>query len=64
MDDKRSDMITFRVSPASKAKLQALAKSERRPLSNLVALIVDKYLEEALRSDTKVERKSSASEGR
>jgi predicted DNA-binding protein len=44
--DKRPDHITFRVSPASKAKLQALAKAERRPLSNLVALIVDKYLEE------------------
>jgi len=44
--EKRPDHITFRISPASKAKLQALAKAERRPLSNLVALIVDKYLED------------------
>lgn len=44
--DKRPDHITFRISPTSKAKLQALAKAERRPLSNLVALIIDKYLDE------------------
>lgn len=51
--DKRPDHITFRISPASKAKLQAIAKAERRPLSNLVALIVDKYLEEIDKSKNK-----------
>jgi hypothetical protein len=44
--DKRPNYLTFRISSASRAKLEALAKAERRPLSNLVALIVDKYLDE------------------
>jgi predicted transcriptional regulator len=43
--DKRPDHVTFRISPTSKARLQALATAERRPLSNLVALIVDEYLD-------------------
>ena len=40
----RSDAISVRVSREAKAKLQRIADSERRTLSQLVAIIIDDYL--------------------
>jgi predicted transcriptional regulator len=41
----RPDNITFRISPEDKAKLMAIAEAEHRPLSNLMARIVQEFLE-------------------
>ena len=42
----RPDNLTFRINPEAKAKLKKLADAEHRSLSQMVALIVDRYIEE------------------
>jgi len=42
----RSDAISVRVSREAKAELQRIADSERRTLSQLVAIIIDDFLKE------------------
>ena len=42
----RSDAISVRISRDAKAELQRIADSERRTLSQLVAIIIDDYLKE------------------
>jgi predicted DNA-binding protein len=46
MANKRDEHVAFRISAEDKAKLLAIAQDEGRPLSNLIARIVRKYLEE------------------
>jgi predicted transcriptional regulator len=43
--DKRPDHVTFRINPDRKVKLKKLADKQKRTLSNMVALIVDEYLD-------------------
>lgn len=43
---KKDDMIFTRVPKKDKEKLQQIAKEEMRSLSNLVRLIVQKYIQE------------------
>jgi hypothetical protein len=43
---KRDEHVAFRISGEDKAKLMAIALEEERPLSNLIALIVRRYLAE------------------
>lgn len=43
--NKKDDTIAIRVKPEMKAKLQAVADSEMRSLSNLVVKILDEYLD-------------------
>jgi predicted DNA-binding protein len=43
---KRDEHVAFRISGEDKAKLMAIAQEEGRPLSNLIARIVTKYLKE------------------
>ena len=42
----RSDAISIRISREAKAELQRIADTERRTLSQLVAIIIDDYLKE------------------
>jgi predicted transcriptional regulator len=42
---KRSDAISVRVSKEAKAELQTIADAERRTLSQLVAIIIEDYLD-------------------
>ena len=41
-----SDVISVRVSREAKAELQRIADTERRTLSQLVAIIIDDFLKE------------------
>ena len=43
---KRDEHVAFRISAEDKAKLMAIAQKEERPLSNLIALMVRRYLPE------------------
>ena len=44
-EEKNTAIIAFRVRPSVKAELERLAKAERRPLSNYLAVVIEDYLE-------------------
>jgi hypothetical protein len=41
--EKRTELVTLRLKPSTKAGLQAIAEQERRPLASLLALIVEDW---------------------
>jgi predicted DNA-binding protein len=43
----RPDNLTFRINPDTKAKLKQLAAADERTLSQLVSIIVERYVNEA-----------------
>jgi hypothetical protein len=42
----RQDNLTFRINSDSKAKLKKLATAKQRTVSQVVSLIIDRYLED------------------
>lgn len=44
---KTDTQISFRVTSEFKARLEAQAKRERRPVSNLIMKVLEEYLDEA-----------------
>lgn len=45
--DKTDTQIGFRTTSEFKARLEAQAQRERRPLSNLITKVLEEYLEQA-----------------
>lgn len=43
--EKRTELVTVRLKPSTKAGLEALAEQDRRPLASLLALILEDYWE-------------------
>jgi len=43
----RPDHVTFRINPDTKAKLKKLADADNRTLSQLIAIIVERFVAEA-----------------
>jgi uncharacterized protein (DUF1778 family) len=44
---EKKEPVTIRIEPSLRAKLQSRADSERRTLSQFIALILERYLEES-----------------
>jgi predicted DNA-binding protein len=44
--EPRHDNLTFRINSTSKAKLKKLAAAHKRTVSQVVALIIDRYLDD------------------
>jgi hypothetical protein len=43
--EKRTELVTLRLRPSTKAGLQAVAEQERRPLASLLAIILEDWYE-------------------
>lgn len=41
--EKRTELVTLRLKPSTKAGVQALAEQDRRPLASLLALIIEDW---------------------
>ena len=46
---RRIGIISVRINPETKEGLQKIADAERRPLSQLIAIILDDYLKATLK---------------
>ena len=44
---ERTEVISIRISKETKAALERLAKADRRPLSQYVAVVLEKHIEAA-----------------
>jgi uncharacterized protein (DUF1778 family) len=47
MVKEKKEPVTIRIEPSLRAKLQSRADAERRTLSQFIALILERYLEES-----------------
>lgn len=56
--EKKTEMIAVRVTKSQKAKIEELAKRERRSISQTVEFAIEQYVKEQLESEES-ERKSA-----
>lgn len=43
--EKRTEVVTLRLKPTTKAGLQALAEADRRPFATFLAMILEDYFD-------------------
>jgi hypothetical protein len=54
--EKRTEVVTLRLKPSTKAGLKGLAEADRRPFATFLAMILEDYFEAESRPEGKPKR--------